>query len=76
MRTRASPSSRTLLLLYAADLAFRLRWEIGPALDEGPPGDRGAVCRDADRASARRQDSIRTGSPISFTSRRPPPSTT
>lgn len=30
---RASP--RTLLLLYAADLAFRLRWEINPALEEG-----------------------------------------
>jgi hypothetical protein len=29
------PSARTLLLLYAADLAFRLRWEIRPALDEG-----------------------------------------
>ena len=29
------PSMRTLLLLYAADLAFRLRWEIEPALDEG-----------------------------------------
>src|SRR5689334_3753792 len=29
------PSARTLLLLYAADLAFRLRWEIKPALDEG-----------------------------------------
>jgi thymidylate kinase len=28
-------SPRTLLLLYAADLAFRMRWEIGPALDEG-----------------------------------------
>ena len=26
---------RTLLLLYAADLAFRLRWEIRPALAEG-----------------------------------------
>ena len=26
---------RTLLLLYASDLAFRLRWEIGPALDAG-----------------------------------------
>jgi len=26
---------RTLLLLYAADLAFRLRWEIRPALEEG-----------------------------------------
>jgi hypothetical protein len=30
-----TPSARTLLLLYAADLAFRLRWEIGPAIDEG-----------------------------------------
>ncbi len=30
-----TPSARTLLLLYAADLAFRLRWEIRPALDEG-----------------------------------------
>ena len=30
-----SPSPRTLLLLYAADLTFRLRWEIRPALDEG-----------------------------------------
>jgi dTMP kinase len=29
------PSPRTLLLLYAADLVFRLRWEIKPALDEG-----------------------------------------
>jgi hypothetical protein len=29
------PSARTLVLLYAADLAFRLRWEIKPALDEG-----------------------------------------
>lgn len=28
------PSARTLLLLYAADLAFRLRWEIRPALTE------------------------------------------
>ncbi|HEY2934386.1 MAG TPA: hypothetical protein VGK99_21820 [Acidobacteriota bacterium] len=28
-------SPRTLLLLYAADLAFRLRWEIRPALEEG-----------------------------------------
>jgi thymidylate kinase len=30
-----APSPRTLLLLYAADLAFRLRWEIRPALAEG-----------------------------------------
>jgi hypothetical protein len=30
-----STSPRTLLLLYAADLAFRLRWEIEPALTEG-----------------------------------------
>jgi hypothetical protein len=29
------PSPRTLLLLYAADLAFRLRWEIGPILADG-----------------------------------------
>jgi hypothetical protein len=29
------PSARTLLLLYAADLAFRLRWEIRPMLEEG-----------------------------------------
>jgi thymidylate kinase len=28
-------SVRTLLLLYAADLAFRLRWEIEPVLEEG-----------------------------------------
>lgn len=28
-------SPRTLVLLYAADLAFRLRWEITPALDAG-----------------------------------------
>jgi hypothetical protein len=26
---------RTLLLLYASDLAFRVRWEIRPALDAG-----------------------------------------
>jgi hypothetical protein len=30
-----TPSPRTLLLLYAADLAFRLRWQIRPALEEG-----------------------------------------
>lgn len=29
------PSARTLILLYAADLAFRLRWEVKPALDQG-----------------------------------------
>ena len=29
------PSPRTLVLLYASDLAFRLRWEIRPALEEG-----------------------------------------
>ena len=29
------PSPRTLLMLYASDLAFRLRWEIEPALGEG-----------------------------------------
>jgi hypothetical protein len=30
-----TPSPRTLLLLYAADLAFRLRWQVRPALVEG-----------------------------------------
>ena len=30
-----APSPRTVLLLYAADLAFRLRWQIRPALAEG-----------------------------------------
>lgn len=37
-RNQAQPgirSARMLLLLYAADLAFRLRWEIEPALDAG-----------------------------------------
>jgi len=28
-------SPRTLILLYASDLAFRLRWEIRPALESG-----------------------------------------
>jgi hypothetical protein len=31
------PSPKTLLILCAADLAFRLRWEILPLLDEGRP---------------------------------------
>ena len=31
----ANPLLGRLLLLYAADLAFRLRWEIRPALAEG-----------------------------------------
>jgi hypothetical protein len=30
-----TPAPRTLLLLYAADLAFRLRWEIWPAIADG-----------------------------------------
>jgi thymidylate kinase len=30
-----TPSAQTLLLLYAADLRFRLRWQIEPALMEG-----------------------------------------
>jgi thymidylate kinase len=34
-RQAGTASLRTLLLLYAADLAFRLRWEIRPMLDEG-----------------------------------------
>jgi hypothetical protein len=33
--TAGAASARTLLLLYAADLAFRLRWQIRPALAEG-----------------------------------------
>lgn len=31
----AAARPRTLVLLYAADLAFRLRWDIRPALEEG-----------------------------------------
>jgi hypothetical protein len=31
----STTSARLLLLLYAADVAFRLRWEIEPALAEG-----------------------------------------
>jgi hypothetical protein len=34
-RDAGRPSARTLLLLFATDLAFRLRWEIRPALAEG-----------------------------------------
>ena len=34
-RDGAALSPRLLLLLYAADLAFRLRWEIDPMLAEG-----------------------------------------
>jgi hypothetical protein len=34
-RKHRTVSPRTLLLLYAADLAFRLRWEIRPALAAG-----------------------------------------
>lgn len=34
-REHASASPRTLSLVYAADLAFRLRWEIQPALEAG-----------------------------------------
>ena len=34
-KAAGAPSARTLLLLYAADLAFRLRWQIRPALSEG-----------------------------------------
>src|SRR4026208_607986 len=33
-----APSPRTLLLLYAADLAFRLRWEIKAAMAGGQTG--------------------------------------
>src|SRR5213594_2042232 len=31
----AAASARTLILLYAADLAFRVRWHIAPALEAG-----------------------------------------
>ena len=34
-RKHMSLSPRTLVLLYAADLVFRLRWQIRPALDQG-----------------------------------------
>jgi hypothetical protein len=34
-RKHRAASPRTLLLLYAADLAFRLRWEIRPPLEAG-----------------------------------------
>lgn len=34
-RDAGAPSARVLLLLYAANLAFRLRWEIRPALAKG-----------------------------------------
>jgi hypothetical protein len=30
-----APPPQTLILLYATDLAFRLRWEIRPAMEEG-----------------------------------------
>ena len=30
-----APPPRTMILLYAADLAFRLRWQIRPVLEEG-----------------------------------------
>ncbi len=33
--TIPGPSARALVLLYATDLAFRLHWEIKPALKEG-----------------------------------------
>ena len=34
-RKHRTASPRTLMLLYAADLLFRLRWEIQPALEAG-----------------------------------------
>ena len=34
-RKHRTASPRTLMLLYAADLLFRLRWEIRPALEAG-----------------------------------------
>jgi hypothetical protein len=35
LEVKDKPSPRTLILLYAADVFFRLRWEIIPALEEG-----------------------------------------
>src|SRR5512144_3360734 len=35
LEVSARPTARTLILLYAADLFFRLRWEILPALEAG-----------------------------------------
>ena len=35
LEVKEHPSPRTLLLLYSADLFFRLRWEILPAMEEG-----------------------------------------
>ena len=49
---RATASVRTLSLVYAADLAFRLRWEIGAAL-ERRGRDCGAVCRNRHRVRRR-----------------------
>jgi hypothetical protein len=34
-RAQREVSARTVMLLYAADLAFRLRWQIRPAVDDG-----------------------------------------
>lgn len=34
-RKHRAASARTLLLLYASDLLFRVRWEIQPAIDAG-----------------------------------------
>jgi hypothetical protein len=34
-RGLSAPPPQTLILLYATDLAFRLRWQIRPALEEG-----------------------------------------
>jgi hypothetical protein len=35
LQVSEQPSPRTLVLLYAADIFFRLRWQILPALEEG-----------------------------------------
>jgi hypothetical protein len=35
VRGLPAPPARALVLLYATDLVFRLRWQIRPALDEG-----------------------------------------
>ena len=52
-------SPRTLILLYAADLAFRLRWEIRPALERGLIVFVAALCDDGDRLWAGHRAVIR-----------------
>ena len=52
VQTRSIVSPRMLALLYAADLVFRLRWEIQPGPGRGPRGDCRALRRRRRWASA------------------------